>query len=139
MRSSATAEGKVFEKGRFTLAIASSIKIGKKPLPIIVTESAAAKVAELLAEEDGVESLFLRVAVKPGGCSGFSYDMFFDSEIADDDVISEAAGIKVVVDSSSIEHIKGATLEYKDGLQGAGFHISNPNATRTCGCGSSFS
>lgn len=121
------------------MAIASSIKIGKKPLPIIVTESAAAKVAELLAEEDGVESLFLRVAVKPGGCSGFSYDMFFDSEIADDDVISEVAGIKVVVDSSSIEHIKGATLEYKDGLQGAGFHISNPNATRTCGCGSSFS
>ncbi len=126
-------------KGRFTLAVASAIKIGRKPSSIIVTPSAASKVAELLAEEDGAESLFLRVAVKPGGCSGFSYDMFFDSEIADDDIVSELGNVKVVVDSSSIEHIKGSTLDYKDGLQGAGFHISNPNASRTCGCGSSFS
>ncbi len=121
------------------MAVASAIKIGRKPSSIIVTPSAASKVAELLAEEDGAESLFLRVAVKPGGCSGFSYDMFFDSEIADDDIVSELGNVKVVVDSSSIEHIKGSTLDYKDGLQGAGFHISNPNASRTCGCGSSFS
>ncbi len=125
------------------MSVGTAIKIGKKPTAIIVTPPAASKVAELLAEEEGTESLFLRVAVKPGGCSGFSYDMFFDSEIADDDIVSEVAsekgGFKVVVDSSSLEHIKGATLDYRDGLQGAGFHISNPNATRTCGCGSSFS
>ena len=121
----------------------TAIKIGKKPTSIIVTPSAASKVVELLAEEEGTESLFLRVAVKPGGCSGFSYDMFFDSEIADDDIVSEVESekglFKVVVDASSLAHIKGSTLDYRDGLQGAGFHISNPNATRTCGCGSSFS
>lgn len=121
------------------MSTASTIKIGKKPTAIVVTSAAAAKVSELLSEEDGAEELFLRVAVKPGGCSGFSYDMFFDSEVASDDVISEIGAVRVVVDASSIEHIKGATLDYKDGLQGAGFHITNPNASRTCGCGSSFS
>ena len=125
------------------MSVGTTIKIGKKPTAIIVTPPAASKVAELLAEEQGTEALFLRVAVKPGGCSGFSYDMFFDSEIADDDIVSEVENqggvFKVVVDSSSMAHIKGATLDYRDGLQGAGFHISNPNATRTCGCGSSFS
>ncbi|CAG4917282.1 MULTISPECIES: iron-sulfur cluster insertion protein ErpA [Acidithrix] len=121
------------------MASASSIKIGKRPSSILVTPDAVSKVAELLAEEDGAEALFLRIAVKPGGCSGFSYDMFFDSELADDDNVSEFDNVKVVVDSSSLSLIKGATLEYRDGLQGAGFHISNPNASRTCGCGSSFS
>ncbi len=121
------------------MATASTVKIGKRPTAIIVTSTAASKVAELLSEEDGAEDLFLRVAVKPGGCSGFSYDMYFDSEVASDDVISEIGSVRVVVDSASLEHIKGATLDYKDGLQGAGFHITNPNASRTCGCGSSFS
>lgn len=121
------------------MASASTVKIGKKPSAIIVTPTAASKVAELLSEESGAEELFLRVAVKPGGCSGFSYDMFFDSELASDDVVNDINSIRVVVDPSSLEHIKGATLDYKDGLQGAGFHISNPNASRTCGCGSSFS
>jgi len=83
--------------------------------------------------------LALRVAVKPGGCSGFNYDMFFDSAFADDDVLRDFAGVKVVVDSQSAELLTGSTLDYSDTLQGAGFHITNPNATRTCGCGNSFS
>jgi iron-sulfur cluster assembly protein/iron-sulfur cluster insertion protein len=77
--------------------------------------------------------------VKPGGCSGYSYEMFFDSEILGDDVVREFSGVRVVVDEASAELLAGATLDYSDGLQGAGFHITNPNATRTCGCGSSFS
>jgi iron-sulfur cluster assembly protein/iron-sulfur cluster insertion protein len=117
----------------------TSVSIGKKPDPVTLTDSAAAKVAQLLAEEGGVEELGLRVAVKPGGCSGYSYEMFFDAEQADDDIVREYAGVRVLVDPASAELLTGATLDYSDGLQGAGFHITNPNATRTCGCGSSFS
>jgi iron-sulfur cluster assembly protein/iron-sulfur cluster insertion protein len=118
--------------------MATSVSIGKKPDPVILTDGAAAKVAELLAQEDG-EGLALRVAVKPGGCSGYSYEMFFDSEVAEDDVVREFGTVRVVVDPASAELLTGATLEYSEGLQDAGFHITNPNATRTCGCGSSFS
>ena len=117
---------------------ATSVNIGKKPDPVTLTGEAAAKVAELLAQEEGPD-LALRVAVRPGGCSGYSYEMFFDSELADDDVVREFGGVRVVVDAASADLLTGATLEYSDGLQGAGFHITNPNATRTCGCGSSFS
>lgn len=105
---------------------------------IALTDNAATKVAELIKAE-GDESLALRVAVRPGGCSGFSYEMFFDSDIASDDLTTEKAGVKVVVDPSSAQLLTGATLDYKDGLQQAGFSIDNPNAQRTCGCGSSFS
>ena len=116
----------------------STVSIGKRPSPITLTDTAAVKVAALLVEE-GNDELALRVAVRPGGCSGYSYEMFFDSEFAADDVVREQGSVKVVVDPASAELLKGATLDYSDGLQGAGFHISNPNATRTCGCGSSFS
>jgi len=102
-----------------------------------LTDAAAAKVAQLL-EEEGNPDLFLRVAVRPGGCSGFSYEMFFDSELYDDDLQSGSGEVKVVVDSASASMLTGATLDYKDGLQGAGFSIDNPNASRTCGCGHSF-
>jgi iron-sulfur cluster assembly accessory protein len=95
-------------------------------------------VADLLAQEDG-DDLALRVAVKPGGCSGYSYEMFFDTEVMPDDVVREFGAVKVVVDAASAELLTGSTLDYSDGLQDTGFHISNPNATRTCGCGSSFS
>jgi iron-sulfur cluster assembly accessory protein len=118
--------------------LATSVNIGKKPDPVTLTDSATSKVAELLTQEEG-DNLALRVAVKPGGCSGYSYEMFFDSEITGDDVTCEFGTVKVVVDSASAELLTGATLDYSDGLQGAGFHITNPNATRTCGCGSSFS
>lgn len=113
-------------------------KIIPKSDAIIVTEAAANKVAELVAQEEE-EGLFLRVSVRPGGCSGLSYEMFFDSEAADDDVNTEQAGIKVAVDPASAPYLVGATLDYKDGLQGAGFAINNPNVTKSCGCGNSFS
>ena len=106
--------------------------------PLALTETAAAKVTELL-EQEGNPELFLRVAVRPGGCSGFSYEMFFDSEVADDDIQSAGGAVKVVVDPASASLLMGSTLDYKDGLQGAGFAINNPNASRTCGCGQSFS
>ncbi|MCU1357055.1 MAG: Iron-sulfur cluster assembly accessory protein [Acidimicrobiales bacterium] len=105
---------------------------------IAITDNAASKVAELISAE-GDDALALRVAVRPGGCSGFSYEMFFDSDVASDDVTLEQAGVKVVVDPSSAQLLTGATLDYKDGLQQAGFSIDNPNAQRTCGCGQSFS
>jgi iron-sulfur cluster assembly protein/iron-sulfur cluster insertion protein len=117
----------------------TSVSIGKKPDPVTLTDSAISKVAQLLAEEDAGENLALRVAVKPGGCSGYSYEMFFDSETAGDDIVRAYGDVRVVVDPASAELLTGATLDFSDGLQGAGFHISNPNATRTCGCGSSFS
>jgi iron-sulfur cluster assembly protein/iron-sulfur cluster insertion protein len=119
-------------------AVNTSVTIGRRPSPVTLTDSAAAKVAALLAEE-GNEALALRVAVRPGGCSGYSYEMYFDSEIADDDIVREFGTVKVVIDPDSAGLMKGSTLDYQDGLQQAGFHISNPNATRTCGCGSSFS
>jgi iron-sulfur cluster assembly protein/iron-sulfur cluster insertion protein len=105
---------------------------------ITLTDSAAAKVKELIAAEGNAE-LALRVAVRPGGCSGFSYEMFFDTDVAADDLKSDAGGLRVVVDPASAPHLRGASLDYKDGLQGAGFAINNPNATRSCGCGQSFS
>jgi iron-sulfur cluster assembly protein/iron-sulfur cluster insertion protein len=107
--------------------------------PITLTEIAVTKVAELIAAEGADEVLALRVSVKSGGCSGFNYDMFFDSEFADDDVLRDYSGVKVVVDAASAELLTGSTLDFSDTLQGAGFHITNPNATRTCGCGNSFS
>ena len=106
---------------------------------IALTDGAAAKVAELIAEEGSAEELALRVAVPPGGCSGYSYEMFFDTEIAADDVQAMFGAVKVVVDPTSATLIAGSTLDYKDGLQDAGFSINNPNATRSCGCGQSFS
>jgi iron-sulfur cluster assembly accessory protein len=105
---------------------------------ILLTDDAAAKVAELI-EQEGNPDLALRVAVRPGGCSGFSYEMFFDTDVADDDVTSTFGPVKVVVDPASASLLQGSTLDFKDGLQGAGFSINNPNASRTCGCGQSFS
>ena len=117
----------------------TSVQIGRRPSPVTLTDAAAVKVAELLVGEESADSLALRVAVRPGGCSGYSYDMFFDSEIADDDIVRSFGDVRLVIDPESADLIKGSSLDYRDGLQGAGFHITNPNATRTCGCGSSFS
>ena len=105
---------------------------------IVLTDTATDKVRSLI-EQEGVADLALRVAVRPGGCSGFSYEMFFDTDVATDDTTLDDEGVKVVVDPSSAQLLEGATLDYKDGLQGAGFAIDNPNAQRTCGCGQSFS
>lgn len=107
---------------------------------ITLTDSAAVKVKELL-DAEGAQELALRVAVRPGGCSGFSYEMYFDGDIADDDEQASfgASEVRVVVDPTSAQLLQGATLDYKNGLDQSGFAITNPNATRTCGCGQSFS
>jgi iron-sulfur cluster assembly protein/iron-sulfur cluster insertion protein len=108
---------------------------------ITLTNNAASKVKELLASE-GADELALRVAVRPGGCSGFSYEMYFDGEIAADDEqasFGSDGAVRVVVDPQSSQLLAGATLDYKDTLEQSGFAITNPNATRTCGCGQSFS
>lgn len=109
---------------------------------ITLTDNAIQKVRELLDNEE-VSELALRVAVRPGGCSGFSYEMFFDSDTEDNDQRSEhsneTSSVQVVVDPASAQLLQGATLDYKDSLEQSGFSISNPNASRTCGCGQSFS
>lgn len=105
---------------------------------ITLTDNAASKVGELITAE-GEAGLALRVAVRPGGCSGFSYEMYFDTDKAADDITKDFSGVDVVVDPQSAQLLEGATLDYKDGLQDAGFSIDNPNAQRTCGCGQSFS
>ena len=107
---------------------------------ITLTDTAARKVKELL-EAEGATDLALRVAVRPGGCSGFSYEMFFDGDFAADDEKATFGSepVSVVVDAASAQLLLGATLDYKDGLNEAGFAITNPNASRSCGCGKSFS
>ena len=105
---------------------------------ITLPDVATTKVGQLIASESE-EGLALRVAVRPGGCSGFSYEMYFDTERAADDLEEAFGEVRVVVDPSSAQLLEGATLDYKDGLNEAGFSIDNPNAQRTCGCGQSFS
>ena len=105
---------------------------------ITLTDIAAVKVKELV-EAEGEMDLALRVAVRPGGCSGYSYEMFFDRETEADDISQFYGDVRVVSDSMSAQLLEGATLDFKDGLMGSGFAIDNPNAQRTCGCGNSFS
>jgi iron-sulfur cluster insertion protein len=104
----------------------------------LLTDAAAAKIKSLIEAED-TPDLALRVAVRPGGCSGFSYEMFFDTDVDADDVKFEHGGVQVIIDPASMGHLGGAELDYRDGLQGSGFHVNNPNAQRSCGCGQSFS
>jgi iron-sulfur cluster assembly accessory protein len=115
-----------------------SIKSTKPQKTVNLTDSAVAKVRDLIAAEDD-EGLALRMAVRPGGCSGFSYEMYFDSEIDASDIVEEFEDVRVLVDPQSAEMVRGSTLDYKEGLMGAGFAIDNPNVSRTCGCGNSFS
>jgi len=106
--------------------------------PIIFTDSAAEKVGTLIAEE-GNDNLKLRVYISGGGCSGFQYGFTFDEESNEDDTKIENGGVTVLIDSMSIQYLGGAEIDYKEDLSGAQFVIRNPNATTTCGCGSSFS
>ncbi|MDD7804102.1 MAG: iron-sulfur cluster insertion protein ErpA [Endozoicomonas sp. (ex Botrylloides leachii)] len=108
------------------------------PTPIIFTDSAAAKVQELVAEEEN-PGLKLRVYVTGGGCSGFQYGFTFDENIADDDTLISNGEAHMVVDSLSYQYLVGAEVDYEEGLQGSRFLVQNPNAKATCGCGSSFS
>jgi len=108
------------------------------PAPIIFTDSAANKVCELIKEEDNT-SLKLRVFISGGGCSGFQYGFTFDEKIEQGDSQIENLGVTLLVDPMSVQYLMGAEIDYKEDLQGAQFVIRNPNATTTCGCGSSFS
>jgi iron-sulfur cluster insertion protein len=108
------------------------------PVPIIFTENAATKVADLIAEE-GNDALKLRVFVQGGGCSGFQYGFTFDEDINEDDTQFEKNGVTLLVDSMSYQYLVGAEIDYKEDINGSQFVIKNPNATTTCGCGSSFS
>lgn len=105
---------------------------------LVFTDAAAAKVRELI-EEEGNPELKLRVFVSGGGCSGFQYGFTFDEEVNDDDTTLEKNGVTLLVDSMSYQYLSGAEIDFTDGLEGSQFVIRNPNATSTCGCGSSFS
>jgi iron-sulfur cluster insertion protein len=111
---------------------------GAPPLPIIFTDAAASKVKELV-DEEGNPDLKLRVFVQGGGCSGFQYGFTFDEITNDDDTPMVKNGVTLLVDAMSLQYLLGAEIDYKDDLQGAQFVIKNPNASTTCGCGSSFS
>lgn len=108
------------------------------PMPFVFTDAAAEKVKELIAEEGNPE-LKLRVFVTGGGCSGFQYGFTFDEVANDDDTAIEKSGVMLLVDPMSYQYLVGAEIDYAEGLEGSQFVIKNPNATSTCGCGSSFS
>lgn len=106
--------------------------------PLMFTDAAAGKVRELL-EEEGDAGLMLRVFIQGGGCSGFQYGFTFDETIGEGDTVVENAGVKLLIDPMSFQYLSGAEIDYSEGLEGAQFVIRNPNASTTCGCGSSFS
>jgi iron-sulfur cluster insertion protein len=107
-------------------------------LPIYFSDTAANKVKGLIAEEENPQ-LKLRVYVTGGGCSGFQYGFTFDEKVNEGDTLIENSGVTLLVDSMSLQYLIGGTVDYIDGLEGSRFLVSNPNATATCGCGSSFS
>jgi iron-sulfur cluster insertion protein len=111
---------------------------GETPAPLIFTDSAAEKVRDLVAEEGNPE-LKLRVFVQGGGCSGFQYGFTFDEAVNEDDTVMTKNDVTLLIDAMSLQYLMGAEIDYKEDLQGAQFVIKNPNATTTCGCGSSFS
>jgi iron-sulfur cluster insertion protein len=108
------------------------------PLPFVFTDAAADKVKQLI-DEEGNPDLKLRVFVQGGGCSGFQYGFTFDETVNEDDTVTQKGGVHLLIDSMSYQYLVGAEIDYKDDLNGAQFVIKNPNATTTCGCGSSFS
>jgi len=115
------------------------IPLTPKASGVTLTPTAASKVRALIAAE-GDPDLSFRIAVKKSGCSGYAYDMFFDSVVDPSDIISQVDDVRVLVDGSSIDMVDGAIVDFKDdGLAGAGFSIDNPNSSGTCGCGKSFS
>lgn len=105
---------------------------------LYVSEAASEKIKSIMQKEQKPADSFVRVSVKGGGCSGLSYDMQFDNQLRPDDQVFEDKGIKLVTDLRSFLYVCNTTLEYTDGLNGKGFHFSNPNASRTCACGESF-
>jgi iron-sulfur cluster insertion protein len=119
-------------------SIVESVDFDAPPVPILFTDSAAAKVKELI-EEEANDALKLRVFVQGGGCSGFQYGFTFDEVVNEDDTALDKNGVQLLIDPMSLQYLTGAEIDYKEDLEGAQFVIRNPNATSTCGCGSSFS
>jgi iron-sulfur cluster insertion protein len=108
------------------------------PDPLVFSDSAANKVKQLI-EEEGNPELKLRVFVTGGGCSGFQYGFTFDEAVNDDDTSMQKNGVTLLIDPMSLQYLAGAEIDYQEGIEGAQFVIKNPNASSTCGCGSSFS
>ena len=106
---------------------------------ISVTEKAKNRIIELRSTDNMTDDHNIRVSVKGGGCSGLMYDLGFDDEVKDADEIFEDKGVKILIDKKSMLYLLGTTLDFSDGLNGKGFQFVNPNASRTCGCGESFS
>jgi len=126
------------EKTAKKVTIAEVTEDEDMPDPLLFTDEAAAKVKSLIEEEDN-DALMLRVFVSGGGCSGFQYGFTFDESITDGDTVIEKGGVKLLIDPMSFQYLVGGEIDYTEGLEGAQFVIRNPNATTTCGCGSSFS
>jgi len=120
------------------VAQAATPDVNEVPAPLVFTDSAADKVKQLI-EEEGNPELKLRVFVQGGGCSGFQYGFTFDEETNDDDTTMTKNGVSLLIDSMSYQYLVGAEIDYKEDINGAQFVIKNPNASTTCGCGSSFS
>lgn len=118
--------------------VSETVDLQAPPEPIVFTEAAADKVRDLLIDE-GNPDLKLRVFVQGGGCSGFQYGFTFDEDVAEDDTALQKKGVQLLVDPMSFQYLVGAEIDYKEDLEGAQFVIRNPNASTTCGCGSSFS
>jgi iron-sulfur cluster insertion protein len=116
----------------------STTVIDAEAAPLVFTDAAARKVGQLI-EGEGNPRLMLRVFVQGGGCSGLQYGFEFDEEIQDGDTCVENQGVKLLIDPMSVQYLTGAEIDFREGLDGAQFVIRNPNATTTCGCGSSFS
>jgi len=112
--------------------------VTEMPAPLVFTDNAAAKVKQLIDEEGNLD-LKLRVFVTGGGCSGFQYGFTFDEAVSDDDTTMQKNGVTLLIDPMSLQYLGGAEIDYQEGVEGAQFVIKNPNATTTCGCGSSFS
>jgi iron-sulfur cluster insertion protein len=112
--------------------------ITEMPAPLVFTDNAAAKVKQLIDEEGNLD-LKLRVFVTGGGCSGFQYGFTFDEAVSEDDTTMQKNGVTLLIDPMSLQYLGGAEIDYQEGVEGAQFVIKNPNATSTCGCGSSFS
>jgi iron-sulfur cluster insertion protein len=111
--------------------------IAGEPAALIFTDAAARKVGDLISAEANPK-LMLRVYVQGGGCSGLQYGFEFDENLQDGDICVENQGVRLLVDPMSVQYLMGAEIDYREGLEGAQFVIRNPNATTTCGCGSSF-
>jgi iron-sulfur cluster insertion protein len=112
--------------------------VAEMPAPLVFSDSAAGKVKQLI-DEEGNQELKLRVFVTGGGCSGFQYGFTFDETTNEDDTAMEKNGVTLLIDPMSLQYLTGAEIDYQESVEGSQFVIKNPNATSTCGCGSSFS